>query len=101
MTARTSRADSPAHTLASLGAARWRVAIGLTTAMMAIYVGFIALVAFDKPLLGRTLVPGLSLGILLGIGVIVASWVLIQVYERWANAHYDVAIARLREGRAP
>jgi hypothetical protein len=39
--------------------------------MMAIYFGFILLVAWAKPLLGRQLVPGLSLGILLGALVIV------------------------------
>ena len=37
----------------SLTAARWRVAILLTMAMMVLYFGFILLVAFNKPLLGR------------------------------------------------
>ena len=82
--------------LAALSAARWRVAILLTAAMMVLYFGFILLVAFDKPLLGRELAPGLSLGILLGSVVIVASWVLIWIYTRWANAHYDASVARLR-----
>jgi len=84
------------HALAALSAARWRIAILLTVAMMALYFGFILLVAFDKPLLGRELAPGLSLGILLGTLVILASWVLIWAYTRWANAHYDRAIAELR-----
>ena len=35
--------------------------------MTVIYVGFILLIAFNKPLLGTVLVPGLSLGILLGV----------------------------------
>ena len=70
-------------------AARWRVALSLTVAMMVVYFGFILLVAFDKPLLGRLIVPGLSLGMLLGALVIVAAWVLTWVYVRWANTHYD------------
>ena len=41
--------------------------------------------------------PGLSLGILLGALVIVASWLLTWVYVRWANAHYDPALRALRE----
>ncbi len=53
--------------------------------MMVAYFGFILLVAFDKPLLGRLVVPGLSLGILLGALVIVVAWVLIWIYVRWAN----------------
>jgi uncharacterized membrane protein (DUF485 family) len=80
----------------SLAAARWRIAIGLTVAMMVVYFGFILLVAFDKPLLGRSVVPGLSLGMLLGALVILTAWVLMWIYVRWANAHYDTAIAGMR-----
>ena len=80
----------------SLGAARWRIAIGLTVAMMVVYFGFILLVAFDKPLLGTPVVPGLSLGMLLGALVILTAWVLMWIYVRWANAHYDTAIAGMR-----
>jgi uncharacterized membrane protein (DUF485 family) len=65
--------------------------------MMAVYFGFILLVAWAKPFLGRQLVPGLSLGILLGALVIVTAWLLIGVYVRWANSHYDQTVARIRE----
>jgi uncharacterized membrane protein (DUF485 family) len=85
--------------LAELTRAQRRLALGLTAAMMAVYFGFILLVAFDKPLLGRLLRPGLSLGTLLGVLVIVAAWVLIWVYVRWANRHYDPAVRALRAGR--
>ena len=87
------------HAVESLTAARWRVAILLTIAMMVLYFGFILLVAFNKPLLGRQIANGLSLGILLGALVIVASWLLIWVYTRWANTHYDAGVARLRAPR--
>ena len=83
--------------LKALDDARWRIAIALTIAMMVLYFGFILLVAYAKPLLSRIVVPGLSLGILLGALVIVAAWVLIWIYVRWANTHYDAAIAALRE----
>ena len=82
--------------LKALDDARWRIAIALTVAMMVLYFGFILLVAYAKPLLGRLVVPGLSLGILLGALVIVAAWVLIWIYVRWANTHYDAAIDALR-----
>jgi uncharacterized membrane protein (DUF485 family) len=84
------------NAIATLSAARWRVALMLTTAMMVLYFGFILLVAFNKPLLGREVVSGLSVGILLGALVIVASWVLIWIYTRWANTHYDREVTRLR-----
>jgi uncharacterized membrane protein (DUF485 family) len=84
------------HRIGRLAAARWRLTLALTAAMMAVYFGFILLVAYDKPLLGRLVLPGLSLGILLGALVIVAAWLLIWVYVRWANSHYDAALTELR-----
>ena len=83
--------------LKRLNAARWRVAGGLTIAMMVLYFGFIGLVAFNKPLLATLLRPGLSLGMLIGVLVIVWAWVLIWIYVRWANRDYDAGVAALRE----
>ncbi len=85
--------------LAELAAARARIVTVLTAAMMVLYFGFILLIAFAKPLLGVLVAPGLSLGIVLGAAVIVISWVLAGIYVRWANRHYDGAVAGLREER--
>ena len=60
--------------------------------MVCIYFGFIGLIAFNRELLAHRITRGLSLGILLGALVIVASWLLTWVYVRWANRHYDVAL---------
>jgi uncharacterized membrane protein (DUF485 family) len=83
-------------TLEAVSAARWRIAVSLTIAMMVTYFGFILLVAFNKPLLGTLITPGLSLGILLGALTIVVAWVLTWIYISWANAHYDTSIRGLR-----
>ncbi len=83
-------------TIEAVSAARWRIAISLTIAMMATYFSFILLVAFNKPLLGRLIVPGLSLGILLGALTIVVAWVLTWIYISWANTHYDASLRGLR-----
>ena len=84
------------HRFRSLAETRWRIAISLTAAMVAIYFGFILLIAYDKPLMGRLVAPGLSLGVLLGALVIVLSWVLTWIYVRWANTHYDAGLAAVR-----
>lgn len=86
------------HRFRLLADTRWRIAVTLTAAMVAIYFGFILLIAYDKPLMGRLLAPGLSVGVLLGALVIVFSWVLTWVYVRWANTHYDAGVDALREG---
>jgi uncharacterized membrane protein (DUF485 family) len=84
----------------ALAARRWRIAIALTVAMVINYFGFIALIAFEKPLMGSLLTRGLSLGILLGALVIVVSWLLTWLYVHWANTRYDEALHRAREGSA-
>jgi uncharacterized membrane protein (DUF485 family) len=82
--------------LRSLAALRWRVAITLTAIMVAVYFGFVLLIAYDKPLLGRLVTRGLSVGILLGVLVILASFLLTWIYVRWANRHYDARLEALR-----
>lgn len=64
--------------------------------MMVIYFGFILLIAYNKPLLGTLIAPGLSLGILLGALVIVAAWVLVYIYVRWTNNYFDKEISNIR-----
>ncbi len=83
--------------LRALARTRWRVAISLTALMVVVYFGFILLIAYAKPLMATLVVPGLSLGILLGAIVIAASWLLTYAYIRWANRRYDPELERLRE----
>jgi uncharacterized membrane protein (DUF485 family) len=80
-----------------LAAARGRLAAALTASVVALYFGFILLIAFAKPLLATRIAPGLSLGIALGALVIALSWLSTFVYVRWTNRRYDAALERLRE----
>jgi uncharacterized membrane protein (DUF485 family) len=82
--------------LRELDRVRWRVVLSLTGVMVLLYFGFIALVAFGRPILAVLVVPGLNLGILLGAIVIVASWLLTWLYVWWANNHYDPRVQALR-----
>lgn len=77
---------------------RWRVALWLTLFMVVVYFGFLLFVAFDKPLMGTPLFPGLSLGLLLGVGVILVVWILTYVYVSWANSSFDRHLHALRTG---
>jgi len=90
--------DSHVH-LTRVAAARWRLALLLTAIMTVVYVGFILLIAFNKALLGTILMPGLSVGILLGVLLIVLAWALILIYVRWTNTHYDHRVADVRRAR--
>ncbi len=85
-----------AKTLDDVANDRWRISIFLTAIMMVIYFGFILLIAYNKTLLATSVVPGLSLGILLGALTIVAVWVLTYIYVNWANNTYDLHVAELQ-----
>jgi len=75
---------------------RLKIALVLSSAMIVIYFGFMGLFAFDKPLLGTILAPGLSLCIVLGPLVIISSFVLCLIYVLWANRVFDAGIRDLR-----
>jgi uncharacterized membrane protein (DUF485 family) len=87
----------PHDRLEQLHRARWRVALALTVGVVVVYFGFILLIAYRRDVLARLIVPGLSVGILLGALVIVASWLLTWFYVRWANSTYDPELESIRE----
>lgn len=90
--------SSTDEALRTVIARRWRIGAMLTALMMIAYFGFILLVAFAKPFVGTLLSDGqVSVGIVIGASVIVLAPVLTAIYVRWANRHYDPAIAALRK----
>ena len=96
-TGEAGRTDVVEHEeLDALTAKRFKVGATLTVIMLVVYFGFILLIAFNKPLLAERLTSGLSLGMLLGVLVILATWVLVALYIRWANGTYEEDIQRLR-----
>lgn len=76
---------------------RWTISIVLTLVLFVTYYGFILLVAADKPLMARRVGEVTTLGIPLGIGVILVSWVLTAIYVVWANRSHDVEVRRLKD----
>jgi uncharacterized membrane protein (DUF485 family) len=74
-----------------------RFSINLTIITLVIYYGFILLIAFKRDLFATKIAGNVTFGIALGIGVIIACWVLTGVYVRWANDKYDAMVARIQE----
>lgn len=76
--------------------ARARFAWTLTAIMLAAYFGFILLVAFDKPFLAQPIGDGAtSLGIPVGIGIILLAILLTWLYVRRANGAWDAEMATI------
>lgn len=62
----------------------------LTAAMMAVYYGFILLVAFNKEFLSQKLGAGvMTVGMPIGLFVIVFTIVITGIYVRRANSEFD------------
>jgi uncharacterized membrane protein (DUF485 family) len=83
-----------------LVARRSRFAWTLAVVMLAIYYGFILIIAFAPALLGIPLAPGAvtTIGIPVGVLIIIAAFVLTGVYVRRANAEFDTLNQQIIEG---
>lgn len=65
--------------------------ITMTILIMVIYYGYILLIAFDKEFLAQKLGAGMvtSIGIPLGVGVIILTVLITNIYVRRANSEFD------------
>lgn len=71
---------------AKRGSFGWLLAI----LMLVVYYGYIALIAFNKPFLAQPIGAGVTtLGIPIGMGVIIFTVVITGIYVRRANSEYD------------
>ena len=73
-----------------LKATRNRLGWTLTILMLIVYYGYIGLIAFDKEFLARPLGTGVTtIGIPIGMAVIVFTIAIVGIYVRRANSEYD------------
>lgn len=70
----------------------------LSVIMLGAYYGFVLVLAFNKAALSEKLGDGMSVGILVGLAVILLAWALTGVYVFWANDKYDSAVNAIRQG---
>ncbi len=77
---------------------RSRFAWILTIVMLVIYFGFVLVIAFDPSLLGIPLAEGMvtTIGIPVGIGVILSAFILTGIYVRRANGEFDELTKRIK-----
>ena len=68
----------------------------LTLLMLVVYYGYIALIAFNKPFLAQPIGAGVTtLGIPIGMGVIIFTIIITGIYVRRANGEYDRLTAEI------
>ena len=62
----------------------------LTLLMMVVYYGYIALIAWNKPFLSQPIGAGVTtIGVPIGMGVIIFTIVITGIYVRRANSEFD------------
>ena len=78
---------------------RSKFAWTLTIVMLVIYFGFVLVIAFDPKLLGTPLSASsvTTVGIPVGIGVILSAFILTGIYVRRANGEFDELTAKIKE----
>ena len=70
----------------------------LTLLMLIVYFGYIALIAFNKPFLAQPIGDGVTtIGIPIGLAVIIFTIVITGIYVRRANGEYDRLTAEILE----
>jgi uncharacterized membrane protein (DUF485 family) len=68
----------------------------LSILMLIVYYGYIALIAFNKPFLAQPIGAGVTtLGIPIGMGVIVFTVLITAFYVRRANSEFDALTAEI------
>ena len=75
---------------------RMSVSLTLTFIMLVVYFGFILTIAFNKEILAQKIGEHMTLGLPIGIGIIIFAWLLTGIYTRWANGSYDKSVRELR-----
>lgn len=81
-----------------LVAKRSKLGWTLSAAMLVIYFGFIVLIAYAPKFLGQPMGAGVTtIGIPIGLAVIVSAFVLTGVYVRRANSEFDTLTRKIVE----
>ena len=70
----------------------------LSIVMLAVYYAFILSIAFAPSILGQKLGSGVvTLGIPVGVGIIILAFVLTGIYVKKANSEFDVLTESIKE----
>ncbi len=74
----------------------------LSAAMLFVYYGYISLIAFNKPFLSRPIGDGVTtLGVPIGLGIILFTIAITGLYVRRANTEFDALTEQILKEEAP
>lgn len=76
---------------------RWNISLSFTFIMLFVYIGFLLVVAYNKDALKMPLGESINLAIVVGLGIIIFSWLITGVYVYWANNYYDASVEEIKK----
>ncbi len=77
---------------------KWTISLVLTALILIIYFGFILILAFAKDVFTAKIGTHMTLGLPVGLGVILSACVLTGIYVAWANTAYDASVRDIIRG---
>jgi uncharacterized membrane protein (DUF485 family) len=88
--------DQHIQMLEMIARQRMRLSLVLTAVLFVAQASFFYMIGFQQSFMGMRLVPGLSVGLFCALTLFPLIWVLVAIYVRWSNTHYDQTVAQLR-----
>lgn len=75
---------------------KWTISFIFGTILIVFYYGFILLMAYNKSFFGNMITEGITVGIPLGIFLILGTITVTTFYVIWANKTYDDLVDKVR-----
>ena len=72
-------------------------ALKMTIAMLVVYYAFILTIAFSPETLGKSMGGVMTVGIPIGIMIIIFSFIMAGVYTKRANGEFDDLVKKIKE----
>lgn len=76
---------------------RWTFSFIMLAILFVLYYGYVLIVALNKDFVAQKVGQTVTVGIYMGIGVIVSAWLLTIIYVIWANKVYDKEVEELKK----
>jgi uncharacterized membrane protein (DUF485 family) len=89
--------ENPARsrTLDDIIRRKWIVSLSLSTIVIVVYFTFLGMLALNREFFKGQFWGNITVGIPIGIGLIIMAWLLTGIYVLWANKCHDASLTQV------